>query len=251
MFTSRSILATTSLMALVFAVSLTGNAFAQEGDAPALDFDKVIESAGNPSTGGPSTGGPGLPASVGGGDRDAMRAKIKEKMQSMSPEERKAFMEKRMQARGGAEGGGEFREKFKNMSREERRALFEKLPPEKQAEIKAKMEEHRAAMKEKWEAMSPEERKAFAEQHKGKGGGKFREKMQNMSPEERKAFMQEHPEIGNKIRERMEQRGGEGGGKFRERMQQRGGEGGGFLGRGDRKAMPAPVTPPVELPATQ
>lgn len=85
---------------------------------------------------------------------------------------------------GGHEGRrGEMREKMKHMTPEEREAFhakmkakFDSLPPEKQAEIKAKMEERRARheeMREKMKDMSPEERaemkKKWKEEHGGRG----------------------------------------------------------------------------------
>lgn len=89
------------------------------------------------------------------------------------------------QGPGGFEGRrGEMREKLKHMTPEEREAFhakmkakFDSLPPEKQAEIKAKMEERRARhgeMREKMKDMSPEERaemkKKWMEEHGGRGG---------------------------------------------------------------------------------
>ncbi len=89
-------------------------------------------------------------------------------IEKMSPEERKAFFEKR-------------HEKFKNMSPEEmkdyrakRKEWFQSLPPEKQEQMKERMHKMR---EERMKNMSPEEREKFMERRKafkaqgGKEGG--------------------------------------------------------------------------------
>lgn len=81
-----------------------------------------------------------------------------------------------MQDGEGPHGGPGKHHRMKDMSPEQREAMrakmkekFDSLPPEKQAEIKAKMKERHEAMKD----MSPEERRAmhkkWREEHGGRG----------------------------------------------------------------------------------
>ena len=93
------------------------------------------------------------------GEQETYRAKreaMREKVKAMSPDERKAFIEKRRQ------------EKLANMTPEQRKAWKEKhrLPPEQRQKLRKYME-----------SLSPDDRR------------EFRKKMHEMTPEERRVMI--------------------------------------------------------------
>lgn len=106
--------------------------------------------------------------------KDAERAAFKAKWEAMSPEEKKAFHEKRRAKH--MERRTEMKEKWENASPEEREKM--------KAERKARKEERREKMKEKWENATPEERAKMKATHE----------VRKEKREERREKVKEHHE---------------------------------------------------------
>lgn len=101
----------------------------------------------------------------------------------------------------------EERAQLKSMTPEQRQAFRQKkaedriasLPPEKQAEARARWEKRKARMAErkaKWDAMTPEQREKFKAERRGRRGhgrGRWgRKGFQHMTPEQRAAHRAKH-----------------------------------------------------------
>jgi len=107
----------------------------------------------------------------------AFREEMREKTKDMTPQERRAYREKRVA------------ERMQNMSPEQREKV--------QARIQERRHMRQRQMREKFENMSPDERKAFREAH-------MDERMKNMSPEQKERFqadMQRRNRMHDKIKD--------------------------------------------------
>ncbi len=114
--------------------------------------------------------------------KDSEREAFKAKWEAMSPEDKKAFHEKRHEAR--MERREKMKEKWENASPEEREKMKEAR--------KERKEERREKWKEKWENASPEER-AKMKEHK-----EHRQEMRKERRERMKEVHGDHKEPAKK-----------------------------------------------------
>ncbi len=139
-------------------------------------------------------------------------AELRKKLEAMSPEERKEFLEKNPELReklaklregDRPEGPSpELRKKLADMSPEERKEFLEKHPElkERLAGAKDKIDNLTPEQKEKLKARMKERLEKATPEQKEQMRARLKEKLDGMTSEQKEAFLKDHPEAAELLK---------------------------------------------------